>query len=194
MQSWCFPSTDSSAETHLARIGYGAIRLWLQSSPSPLTAKALNLAISKAFAQPWLKFRADPDTRHQTPDTPMKNIPYQIVVAWSDEDEGYVARVPALRYCLAFGETPEKAVKEVKAAAAEVIKVMKVEGKPLPAVDITLDRVKALQPLLNMSAVAKAAKMSVQTLSTKITRGTAFTQAEASRIGKVLTAHGVPAI
>lgn len=124
----------------------------------------------------------------------MKNIPYQIVVAWSDEDEGYVARIPALRYCIAFGETPEKAVKEVKNAAAEVMKVMKAEGKPLPAVDITLDRVKALQPLLNMSAVAKAAKMSVQTLSTKLTRGTAFTEAEASRIGQVLTSHGVPAL
>lgn len=123
----------------------------------------------------------------------MKNIPYQIVVAWSAEDEGYVARVPAFRYCIAFGETPEQAVKEVKLAAAEVIKVMKADGKPLPAVDITLDRVKALQPLLNMSAVAKAAKMSVQTLSTKLTRGTAFTEEEAARIGQVLTSHGVAA-
>jgi predicted RNase H-like HicB family nuclease len=123
----------------------------------------------------------------------MKNIPYQITVAWSDEDEGYVARVPALRYCLAFGATPEAAVREVKKAAAEVIKVMKADGKPLPAVDTTLERVKTLQPVLNLSAVAKAAEMSVQTLSSKISRGTALTSDEAARLGRVLTAYGVTA-
>jgi hypothetical protein len=44
-----------------------------------------------------------------------------------------------------------------------------------------------------VSAVAKAANISVQTLSSKITRGTAFTASEALRIGKVLAAHGLNA-
>ena len=118
-------------------------------------------------------------------------LPYQITVAWSVEDEAYEARVPALRYCIAYGDTPEKAVKEVKAAAKAILKVMEEDGKPLPAVDTTLARLKALQPLLNLSAVAKAASVSVQTLSSKIARGTAFTEDEAARIGKVLAAHGV---
>ena len=123
----------------------------------------------------------------------MKVIPYQITVSYSADDEGYVARMPALRYGLAFGETPEKAVKEVKAAAAEMLKVMEQEGKPLPAVDTTLARVTALQPLLNLSAIAKAANISVQTLSSKISRGTAFTADESARIGRVLVAHGIAA-
>lgn len=123
----------------------------------------------------------------------MKNIPYQITVAWSADDEAYEARVPALRFCLAYGDTPEKAVKEVKAAAKAMLEVMEAEGKPLPAVDTTLDRVKSLQPLLNMSAVAKAAKISVQTLSSKITRGTALTEEEAASLGRVLAAHGLRA-
>ena len=101
--------------------------------------------------------------------------------------------MPALRHCIAYGDTPEKAVKEVKTAAAEVLKIMKEDGKPLPAVDATLDRVKALQPLLNISAVAKAAKISVQTLSSKITRGTALTEEEAASLGRVLAAHGLSA-
>ena len=123
----------------------------------------------------------------------MKNLPYQITVAWNAEDEAYEARVPALRYCLAYGETPEKAVKEVKRAATAMLKVMQQDGKPLPAVDTTLTRVMALQPLLNLSAVAKAASVSVQTLSSKIARGTALTQDEAARIGRVFAAHGVAA-
>lgn len=35
--------------------------------------------------------------------------------------------------------------------------------------------------------------MSVQTLSSKISRGTAFTDEESARIGRVLAAHGVAA-
>lgn len=121
----------------------------------------------------------------------MKNMPYQITVAWSDDDEGYVARVPALRYCLAFGETPEKAVKEVRTAATEIIRVMKEDGKALPAVDATLHWVMDLQPVINLSAVAIAAGMKVQTLASKIARGTAFTPDESSRIGKVFISHGI---
>jgi len=123
----------------------------------------------------------------------MKNIPYQITVAWSDENEAYEARVPALRYCIAYGDTPEKAVKEVKIAAGAMLKVMEKEGRPLPAVEATLARVMMMHKLLNVSAVAKAANISVQTLSSKITRGTAFTASEALRIGKVLAAHGLNA-
>ena len=121
----------------------------------------------------------------------MKNMPYQITVAWSDDDEGYVARVPALRYCVAFGETPEKAVKEVRTAAAEIIRVMKEDGKALPSVDATLHWVMYLQPVINLSAVATAAGMKVQTLASKIARGTAFTPDESSRIGKVFMSHGI---
>lgn len=122
-----------------------------------------------------------------------KSLPYQITVAWSDDDDAYIAHVPALRYCVAHGDTAEKAVKAVKDAAAEILRVMKEEGKALPAVDSTLARVKALQPLLNLSAVAKAAGISVQTLSSKLTRGTAFSPDESARIGQVLAAHGVAA-
>lgn len=60
-----------------------------------------------------------------------------------------------------------------------------------PAVDTTLASVVAFLPLLNLSAVAKAAEISVQTLSSKISRGTALTAGEASRLGRVVAAHGL---
>jgi predicted RNase H-like HicB family nuclease len=124
----------------------------------------------------------------------MKAIPYQFTVAWSEEDQAYEATVPALRYVVAYGDTPEEAIKEVTTSARAALNVMEKEGKALPALDATLDRVMSLQPLLNVSAIAKTAGISVQTLSSKIKRGTAFTPDESSRIGKIFTAHGIPAI
>jgi len=33
---------------------------------------------------------------------------YNINIFYSDEDEGYIAEIPVLRFCSAFGETPQK--------------------------------------------------------------------------------------
>jgi hypothetical protein len=41
---------------------------------------------------------------------------YLVEVFWSDEDEGYIAVVPDLPGCSAFGTTPEEAVREIGAA------------------------------------------------------------------------------
>ena len=38
---------------------------------------------------------------------------YHINIFYSMEDEGYIADVPDLKFCSAFGETPEKALAEV---------------------------------------------------------------------------------
>lgn len=122
-----------------------------------------------------------------------KHLPYQITVAWSEVDEAFEARVPALKGCLAYGDTPEKAVKEVKIAADLWIEAVKKNGFAPPAADTAIERLAALAPVLNLSAVARAAGVSVQTVASKIKRGTAFTEDEARRIGEVLVAHGVTA-
>jgi predicted RNase H-like HicB family nuclease len=43
---------------------------------------------------------------------------YAIVVAYSDEDKGYIATVPEFPGCSAFGDTEEEAVREVKVATS----------------------------------------------------------------------------
>ena len=121
------------------------------------------------------------------------HLPYQITVAWSEIDASFEARVPALKGCIAYGDTPEKAVKEVKIAAELWIEAVKKNGFEPPAADTALERLSALAPVLNLSAVARAAGVSVQTLASKLSRGTALTAAEAEKIGGVLTAHGVSA-
>ena len=62
-------------------------------------------------------------------------FPYPITVAYSAKDEAYVGRVPALRYCLATGDTPEECAAETVKAATEVLAIMKQDGKPWPPHD-----------------------------------------------------------
>jgi predicted RNase H-like HicB family nuclease len=38
---------------------------------------------------------------------------YHINIFYSEEDEGYIADIPDLKYCSAFGSTVEEAVREV---------------------------------------------------------------------------------
>jgi hypothetical protein len=43
----------------------------------------------------------------------IESMKYLVEVFWSDDDEGYIALVPDLPGCSAFGTTPEAAVHEI---------------------------------------------------------------------------------
>jgi predicted RNase H-like HicB family nuclease len=57
---------------------------------------------------------------------------YHINVFYSEDDGGYIADIPDLRFCSAFGSTPEEAVRELAKAKEAWLKVAKKEGKPIP--------------------------------------------------------------
>lgn len=57
---------------------------------------------------------------------------YHINVFYSDADKCYVADIPDLKYCTAFGKTPEDAVREVGIAKKAWISAAKKEGKEIP--------------------------------------------------------------
>ena len=57
---------------------------------------------------------------------------YHINIFYSDEDESWVADIPDLRYCSAFGDTPEEALAEVEIAKAGWLETARKEGKPIP--------------------------------------------------------------
>jgi predicted RNase H-like HicB family nuclease len=57
---------------------------------------------------------------------------YHINVFYSEEDECYVADIPDLQFCSAFGDTPEKAVKELQRAKKAWLAAAKKAGKPIP--------------------------------------------------------------
>jgi predicted RNase H-like HicB family nuclease len=53
-------------------------------------------------------------------------------IFFSEEDAGYIADIPDLAHCSAFGETPEQALTEVLKAKAAWIEAGQAEGKPVP--------------------------------------------------------------
>lgn len=57
---------------------------------------------------------------------------YHINVFYSDEDEGYIADIPDLQFCSAFGATPEEAVREIEKAKAAWLDAARAAGKPIP--------------------------------------------------------------
>ena len=57
---------------------------------------------------------------------------YHINLFYSDEDGGYIADIPDLAMCSAFGNTPEEALKEVEQAKKLWLETAKNEGRPIP--------------------------------------------------------------
>ncbi len=57
---------------------------------------------------------------------------YHINVFYSEEDGGYVADIPDLKCCSAFGKTPAEAVAEVEIAKQLWIETAIEDGKPIP--------------------------------------------------------------
>jgi predicted RNase H-like HicB family nuclease len=53
-------------------------------------------------------------------------------VSYSDEDGAYIADIPDLESCSAFGRTPEEAVAEVEKAKEAWLRSAREEGKPIP--------------------------------------------------------------
>jgi predicted RNase H-like HicB family nuclease len=57
---------------------------------------------------------------------------YHINVFYSDEDGGYIADIPDLKSCSAFGSTPEEAVREVLIAKRAWLDTARKHRKPIP--------------------------------------------------------------
>ena len=60
------------------------------------------------------------------------NSHYSVEIAWSDEDQTFIARVPELPGCMADGETYEAAVATVQAIIAEWIETARELGREIP--------------------------------------------------------------
>lgn len=56
---------------------------------------------------------------------------YRIEIFWSDENEGFIANVPELRYCSAFGKTPNEALDEVQKAIKLHAEALRHLGRPV---------------------------------------------------------------
>ena len=61
-----------------------------------------------------------------------RKFKYRIEVSYSQEDDCYIAVVPELPGCNAFGDTAEEAVKEVETAIELWIELAKEMGREIP--------------------------------------------------------------
>ncbi len=57
---------------------------------------------------------------------------YHINVFWSEEDDCYVADIPDLAFCSAFGETPEEALHQVLIAKKAWLESARERGDHIP--------------------------------------------------------------
>jgi predicted RNase H-like HicB family nuclease len=58
---------------------------------------------------------------------------YHINIFYSEDDDGYIADIPDLEACSAFGETPDEALHEVQQAKKLWLEAAQAEGKPIPS-------------------------------------------------------------
>lgn len=57
---------------------------------------------------------------------------YHINIFYSEEDGGYIADIPDLEACSAYGSTPEEALAEVERAKRAWLEAARQTGKPIP--------------------------------------------------------------
>jgi predicted RNase H-like HicB family nuclease len=57
---------------------------------------------------------------------------YHINIFFSEEDGGYIADIPDLKYCSAFGKTPEEALKEVLIAKKLWLESSRINDEKIP--------------------------------------------------------------
>ena len=104
---------------------------------------------------------------------------------------GLIARVPALKYCSAFGETYEEAAREIAVAMRLWLESSKSNDQPIPAPGPTIEEFSAASEMLNLKEVARRLGIPPQTLYAKVRRGTALKPAEALAIARELNEAGL---
>lgn len=68
----------------------------------------------------------------------MRPFAYRIFVEWSDADQAFVARVPAVG-AAGHGDTAEDATRQARKAAEAMLDVLREERRPIPASDAVAD-------------------------------------------------------
>jgi predicted RNase H-like HicB family nuclease len=87
---------------------------------------------------------------------------YRIEIFWSDADGGYIANIPDLRYCSAFGESYEEALREVLVAMELHLDALRQMGRPIPEASSSATTSWASEPA---EKFAEAIKESYQALA-----------------------------
>lgn len=118
-------------------------------------------------------------------------IKYKTVIEWSEEDGCYVVSIPALKGCIAHGESYEEAAHEVSLVTEmwiKTAKAMKMEFPPHEAEVgiVTVSRIVTLLKMLKLSSIATDASINKQTLATKVRRRSELNIKESKALTRTL--------
>ena len=86
-------------------------------------------------------------------------FPYRVLTEYSQEDEAYVARVPAFEGLAAHGDTPEEATHEATVAAEGMLASLRERHRPIPEPDASADYSGQLRLRLPRSMHARLSKL-----------------------------------
>lgn len=111
---------------------------------------------------------------------------YLTKIYWSNDDEAYVAEVPALAGCLSHGSTYEEAARNIREAMELWLESAAKHGDPVPEPDLAAEEIARFGPLLNISKLARLAGMNKHTLASKLRRKSPFTADEARSLRKAI--------
>jgi len=111
---------------------------------------------------------------------------YLTKIYWSEDDNAYVAEVPALEGCISHGETLAEAAVNIQKAMEQWIRVAAKYNDPIPPPDRAMEEIGRFSPILNVSKLAKMAGINKSTLASKLRRRSAFSHAEGVKICRVL--------
>ncbi len=121
----------------------------------------------------------------------MKTYNYNTTLEWDTEDEVWVARVPDLPGCLAFGETQEEAIRELQTAIPAWIEGAKDSGFPYRASLPDIAMLRRASKLLNITEVARIVGIAPRTLHSRLQHGTPLPKDEAERLRSALAEYSV---
>ncbi len=62
----------------------------------------------------------------------MSKYKYEVIIYWSDEDDGFIAEVPELPGCAADGTTHEEVLGNLETIIDEWIETARELGRPIP--------------------------------------------------------------
>ena len=57
---------------------------------------------------------------------------YEVIIFWSKEDDAFIAQMPELKGCMAHGDSPDEALKEVYVMADEWLLLATEKGWHIP--------------------------------------------------------------
>jgi len=109
---------------------------------------------------------------------------YLTRIYWSEDDEAYIASVPALPGCVAHGETMQEAAKSLQVAFDLWIESATRHGDEIPEPDLAREEIERFTPILSLAKLARRAGINQHTLASKLRRKSPFTKDEARAILK----------